>query len=81
MQPWIAEYFRVDVESGGLKMSKIVLLATAMALLFPFSPALAQKQRISCEAYCTKRCASAQQKGYCMGRCVPGCNMTRATKK
>jgi hypothetical protein len=52
-----------------------------MALVFPFAAAFAQKQRISCEAFCTKRCSTAQQKGYCMGQCVPNCNMTRATKK
>ena len=40
-----------------------------------------QKPRESCDAFCTKRCSTAQAKSFCMGRCVPSCNMTRASKK
>jgi len=55
----------------------------AIALIFTVgfivstSPSFAQG---SCEGYCTKRCAAAQQKSYCMGQCVPACN-ARSKKK
>ena len=34
-----------------------------------------------CNAYCNKRCSSAQQKSHCMGQCVPACNQNKSRKK
>ena len=58
-------------------MRMAIALIFTVGFIVSTSPSFAQG---SCEGYCTKRCAAAQQKSYCMGQCVPACN-ARSKKK
>jgi len=62
-------------------MAKLIATGLTLAILGLSGPAFAQKA--SCEEVCNKRCSiaggGAGAKNWCMGRCVPSCNMNRSS--
>ena len=65
-------------------MSKIMFLIAVLAVTLWAAPGFAQGKP-SCSEICSKRCSvaggGAGARNFCMGRCVPSCEQTRASGK